>query len=211
MGAAALAVGGCGSAQTQTAAAVRLEREDLVAVTRRLSSAEPGVRTEVASTKAAWPLVVNGLPADTSTLARPAIQRATKAAGSIELPSLFAEGTANSLTGPGSGLAGSFRSFARLTSRGWQMLGATIEEIEHGSPTAARFARANVALYIESIYDAHFGLAQIGKQLHTAYKKLGGPAAFGASLTQREVDSLTASYSEANDRLHPHVGVKLGS
>jgi hypothetical protein len=30
-------------------------------------------------------------------------------------------------------------------------------------PAAARFARANVDLYIESVYDAHFTIAQLGK------------------------------------------------
>jgi hypothetical protein len=210
MGAAALAAGGCGAATKQTSADLRLEREDLVAVIRGLSGTVPRVRAEVASTKAAWPLVVNGLPADTSTLT-PAVHIATETAAKLEVPTLFAEGTANALTGPGSGLAGSFRSFARLTTRGWRMIGAAIEEIEHGSPAAARFARANVALYIESVYDAHFSLAQMGKQLLAAYKKLGGLSAFGSSLSQREIDDLADTYSEANDRLHPHVAVKLGS
>ena len=68
-----------------------------------------------------------------------------------------------------------------------------------------------MALYIESVYDAHFGLAQIGKKLLAGYRKLGGQAAFGAALTQGEVDALADAYSEATDRLHPHVGVRLGS
>jgi hypothetical protein len=207
---AALAAGGCGAAKTQTSAELRLEREDLVAVTRGLSDVEPAVRAEVASTKAAWPLVVNGLPAATSTLAHP-VRVAAETADKLKVPTLFAEGTANALTGPGSGLASSFRGSARLTTRGWRMIGAAIAEIEHGSPAAARFARANVALYIESVYDAHFSLAQLGKQLLAAYKKLGGPSAFGSSLSQQEIDELADSYSEANDRLHPHVAVKLGS
>ena len=45
-------------------------------------------------------------------------------------------------------------------------------------------------LYIESIYDGHFSLAQIGKKLLAGYDKLGGAADFGASLTQAEVDAL---------------------
>jgi hypothetical protein len=210
MGVAALAAAGCGAAKTQTSAELRLEREDLVAVTRRLSGTEPAVRAEVASTKAAWPFVVNGLPAETSTLVRP-IQTASETAEKLAIPTLFAEGTASALTGPGSGLAGSFRGFARLTTRGWRMIDAAIDEIEHGSPAAARFARANVALYIESVYDAHFSLAQLGKQLLAAYKKLGGTSAFGSSLSQREISNLADTFSEANDRLHPHVAVKLGS
>ena len=77
--------------------------------------------------------------------------------------------------------------------------------------SAARFARANVALYIESVYDAHFSLAQIGKHLLAAYKTLGGGGAFGASLTPAEVDALARAYSEGQDRLYPHVGVRFGS
>ena len=61
------------------------------------------------------------------------------------------------------------------------------------------------------LYDAHFGLAQIGKQLLAGYKRLGGPAAFGSALSEAEVQQLADAYSEARDRLHPHSGVKLGS
>ena len=69
------------------------------------------------------------------------------------------------------------------------------DQIEHGSPAGARFARENVALYIESVYDGHFDLAQIGKQLSDGYRELGGPAAFGRALTQAEVDALARVYS----------------
>jgi hypothetical protein len=68
-----------------------------------------------------------------------------------------------------------------------------------------------VALYIESIYDAHFGLAQIGKQIPIDYRRVGGAGAFGASLTPAEVGALATSYSEASDRLSPHARVRLGS
>jgi hypothetical protein len=169
------------------------------------------VDVEVAATKAAWPSVANGLPADTRAVSRPTIQAATASAANLRLPALFEEREAASVTGPGASLAGLFRSFSGLATRGWQLIGAAIDQIEHGSPASARFARANVALYIESVYDGHFGLAQIGKQLVAGYHKLGGPAAFGTSLSQAEVDTLAHRYSEATDRLHPHVGVRLGS
>jgi hypothetical protein len=91
------------------------------------------------------------------------------------------------------------------------MIAASIGQIQSGSPASARFARENIALYIESVYDAHFALAQIGKQLDRAYTMLGGPAAFGPSLPAAEVSALARSYSEAADRLHPHTGVRLGS
>jgi hypothetical protein len=208
---AAIAAGGCGGGYRATPQALRLQRADLVAVARALSSVEPAVRSEVTATKAAWPFIANGLPADTGTISRPAIRAATERAGALRLPGLFAEREAASLTGPGSSLAGTFRTFSILATRGWRLVGAAIEEIEHGSPVAASFARANVALYIESVYDAHFSLAQIGKRLLAAYRTLGGAAVFGASLTQAEVDDLAGIYSEAADRLHPHTGVRLGS
>jgi len=145
------------------------------------------------------------------TSARTTIRAATASAASLKTPTLFAEHAVSGITGPGSQLAGSFRSFVLLSTRGWQLIDAAIDEIESGSASAARFARANVALYIESVYDAHFSLSQVGKQLLRAYTKLGGPPAFGASLTQQEVDALAQTYSEASDRLHPHDGVKFGT
>jgi len=179
-------------------------------VSRALRASEGPAGQEVAATKAAWPLIANGLPADTRAIVPP-IAAASASAARVPLPALFGEAPAASLTGPASGLAGLFRTYAGLTTRGWELIGASIEQIQKGSPTGARFARENVALYIESVYDAHFALAQIGKQLTSAYKKLGGPAAFGSSLSQAEVNALAEAYSEASDRLHPHTGVRLGS
>ncbi len=169
------------------------------------------VGREQAASEAAWPLVANGLPASTSAGQRAALATAIVRAAAVPVPALFAEHPTMSLTGPGASIAGLFRVYSGLSSRGWRMIGAAIDQIEHGSPTAARFARANVALYIESVYDAHFSLAQIGKQLTHGYAKLGGSSAFGAALTQAEVDSLAHTYSEQSSRLHPHPGVKLGS
>jgi hypothetical protein len=180
-------------------------------VTHALARVEGPVASEVAATRAAWPLVANGLPADLSTVARGPIEAATQMAAKLRVPALFEEMQAVALTGPGASLAGLFRSYSALATRGWQLIGAAIHQIEHGSPAASRFARANVALYIESVYDAHFSLAQIGKGLLAGYRKLGGPHVFGAALTQAEVDGLARAYSEPADRLHPHVGVRLGS
>jgi hypothetical protein len=213
VGVAALALGGCGAgaAAPQNQEALRLQREDLVAVARALSAAAPGVQGEVTATKAAWPLVANGLPRNTSTIARAPIRTATASAAGLKTPALFSEHTIGTITGPGSQLAGAFRGFVLLSTRGWQLIGAAIDEIEHGSPTAARFARANVALYIESVYDAHYSLSQIGKQLLGGYEKLGGAPAFGSSLTPEEVTKLVQAYSEVSDRLYPHDGVKFGT
>jgi hypothetical protein len=207
----AITAGGCGAGKEASPTGLRLQREDLLAVTHALQHAQGAVTGEVAATKAAWPLVANGLPADTSTVSRAPIQAATETAAKLKVPVIFKEAHAIALTGPAASLAGIFRSYSGLATRGWQLIGAAIDEIEHGSPAAARFARANVALYIESVYDGHFSLAQIGKQLLGGYRKLGGARVFGSSLTQAEVDAVARAYSEANDRLHPHVGVRLGS
>ena len=171
------------------------------------------MHAEVAATRAAWPLVVDGLPADASLSAssRAAIGLASQRASALTLPSLFGEHEAASLTGPSSGIAGTFRSFSVLAARGWLLIDAAAGQVERGDSAAARFARENVALYIESVYDAHFGLAQIGKHLLAGYKTLGAASKFGASLTQTQVDGLADFYSEANDRLHPHSRVRLGS
>jgi len=204
-------LGGCGGAPA-TPAALRLEREDLITVARALQGMRGEVRAEVAATRAAWPLLANGLPAGRALAgAGGPIRAAAAAAAALRVPAVFQEDEAGALTGPAATLDGLIHTFSTLSTRGWQMIEGALAQIEHGPPVAARFARANVALYIESVYDAHFSLAQLGKQLLAGYDKLGGPAAFGAALTRDEVEDLARAYSEASDRLHPHVGVRLGS
>jgi hypothetical protein len=208
----ALAGGCAGSKPPATPAPLALEREDLAATSRALRELHAPVARSVAATKAAWPLIANGLPADIGVVSRsPAATRAASTSAQLRLPPLFGETHARALTGPSSQIAGLVRSYALLDARGWKLLDASIAQIQSGTPTAARFARANAPLYIESIFDAHFTLAQIGKKLLAGYDKLGGPSAFGAALTKAEVDALAGAYSEANDRLHPHVGVRLGN
>jgi hypothetical protein len=170
------------------------------------------VAREVAATKAAWPLIAGGLPSDVSRVSRsPAAAAAVAAAARLPIPKLFGEAAARSLTGPAALLGGLYRSYALLSMRGWRLLDGQLTEIESGTPAAARFARENAPLYIESIYDGHFTLAQIGKKLTAGYEKLGGAQAFGTSLTPAELGALARSYSEASDRLHPHVAARLGS
>jgi hypothetical protein len=181
-----------------------------VAVSRSLQTLEGQVGHEVVAARSVWPLIAGGLPARASA-ASASLAAASGAAASINQPPLFDEAQAASLTGPASQLAGEFRTFDGLARRGWQLLGAASQQIAHGTPVAARFARQNEGLYIESVYDANFTLAQIGRQLALAYTKLGGPQAFGSSLSQAEVDALAKAYSEASDRLHPHPGVSFGS
>jgi hypothetical protein len=200
-----------GSTAASGPSAERLRREDLIAVSRALTEPERSVAREVVASREAWPSVANGLPGNVSALPRTSIEAAGASAAQVPLPATLDEAQAAALTGPASGLAGLFRAYRGLTTRGWQLIDAAIGQIEHGSPASASFARANVALYIESIYDGHFDLAQIARKLPVAYRALGGAAAFGAALTQAEVDALAATYSEASDRLHPHPGVRLGS
>jgi hypothetical protein len=169
------------------------------------------VQNEAQATKAAWPLIIDGLPADIRKLPRGPLRVAFERASALQLPSLFEEGHTGSLTGSGAALAGTFRSYYLLTGRGWRLINAAVEQSEHGSRAAASFARANVALYIESLYDAHFALEQIGKQIPIDYQRLGGTGAFGSSLTPSEVDALAQSYSEANDLLKPRARIRLGS
>ncbi len=208
---AALGAGGCGVGRKAAPQELTLERADMTAVARALAGQEPSARSEAAAAKAVWPLLADGLPANISPHFSQAVSTASERAAAFKLPALLTEREAKSLTGPASGLSGTFRAFSILSARGWQLIGSAIEQLEHGSPSAARFARANVNLYIESVYDAHFSLAQIGKQLPIDYKRLGGAAAFGSSLTPAEIDALSNAYSEANNRLYPHVRAKFGS
>jgi hypothetical protein len=199
-----------GKSKSTTPAALKLQREDLVAVSHALKEVQAPIAREVAATKAAWPLIANGLPAEITTVSRSA-QAAAASAARLRLPALLGETQARTLTGPASQISGLVRSYALLSARGWKLLDAAFAQVESASPANAEFARKNAPLYIESIYDAHFALAQVGKKLLAGYEKLGGAGDFGNALTQAEVNSLAAAYSEASDRLHPHVGVRLGS
>jgi hypothetical protein len=208
----ALAATGCGSNASSThETAARLQREDLIALAHALTHVEGQVSSEVAATKAAWPSVANGLADGMPASDAASIRAAARSADSLELPEILEAGRTNTLTGPASGVAGLFRGYAALAGHGWTMIAGALDQIEHGTASAASFAHANVALYIESVYDAHFGLAQIGRRLKDAYDELGGAGAFGPALTRAEVSRLAGGYSEARDRLHPHTGVKLGS
>ena len=210
-GAAAVFGAGCGSSGQATEAGLRLQREDLIAAARALERASGEVSGETAATKVAWRYVANGLSHSPSGPEAAAIAKATRVAAALKLPSVFDESNASGLTGPAASISGAFRSFQGLANRGWQMISYTLARERSAERTGAGFARANVALYIESVYDGHFGLAQIGKKLLAGWEKLGGTSAFGASLPRAEVERLARLYSERSFRLHPHDGVKLGS
>jgi len=209
-GAALLAVG-CGSAHRPTPVGLQLQREDLGLAATALGSVEQSVEREGQASRAAWPVVFKGLPAPGEKSAGTLIHQAAILAGALPLPSPFGEEEARSLTGAASQLAGTYLTFYHLATRGWKLIDYAFSQISTGSASSASFARANVALYIESVYDAQFVLAQIGKQLVAGYKHLGGPVQFGATLTQAEVEQLAGVYSEPNFRLRPHVAARLGS
>jgi hypothetical protein len=203
---------GCGSSSgPSTPAAERLQREDLVAIAHGLRQAETSAAREMAAARIAWPLVANGLPATIPPATQTALSIASGAAHAIVLSPLMSKEQARSLTGPASGITGLFRTFYGLTERGWTLIASAGVQIYGGPTAAARFARENAPLYIDSVYDGHFDAALIGKSLLAGYKKLGGAKAFGATLTQAEVEALAGAYSPATERLHPHPGVKLGS
>ena len=191
-------------------AGLTLEREHLAATAAALRALRPSTAQEVTAAKAAWPSIAHGLPHTLTPQARAAIAAAGARAQTIKLPPVLQEGRIVTLTGPAAQIAGLYRTYLLLAARGWKLIGASVDRIESGR-AGARFARENIDLYIESVYDGHFTLAQVGKQLQDGYRKLGGAPAFGARLTPADVEALSGAYSEAAVRLYPHVTARLGS
>jgi hypothetical protein len=191
-------------------AELALSREHLIAAVHALESVRAPVAREVTATKSVWPAIAKGLPASPAPL-RTQIEAAASSASLLRVPVPFGETESRALTGPSVAIAGTYRVFAVLARSAWQLFAAQARAIEAGSPGAASFARQNIALYVESIYDAHYALAQIGKKVRKAFHDLGGPRAFGSALTQSQADALGSFYSEATARLTPRAATKLGS
>jgi hypothetical protein len=173
-------------------------------VSNRLYALQAPVRREVAASRAAWPTIADGLPATPSNALQRAVVTASTTARALTEPRFAAQ--AATLTGPGAGIAGLYESFSALASKGWRLTEAGIAAILHGTHVAAGFARGNSSLYIDAIYDGHFDLSLLGKSLVSGYTKLGGAAAFGASLPQSKITALAAAYSIPAVRLEPHPG-----
>ena len=201
-------------------AGVRLERADLATTAAALRALRPATAQEVSAAKAAWPSIAHGVPHTLTPQARAAIAAVRARVQTIErlgrtmtlsglLPPVLQEGGSATLTGPAAQIAGLYRNYLLLAARGWKLIEASVDQIQSGR-AGARFARENIGLYIETVYDAHFTLAQIGKQLQEGYRKLGGARAFGPRLTQADMEALSGAYSEAAVRLHPHVTARLG-
>jgi hypothetical protein len=208
-----LSVTACGKSGSKgsvtSSTALSLERADLLLVVHALQAAQASVQREVTATRQAWPLIAHGVPAEISAPLQLKVDAANKAASEIQAPSFMTqtEGPTTKprrdLTGPAAGIAGLFQSFSVLSEHGWRLIAATTQGIGHGSASTTRFLRANAPLYIASIYDGHFDLASIGKNLHKAYLKLGESPGFSGSLHTDEVDKLASFYGDGL-RLRPH-------
>jgi hypothetical protein len=201
-----LLLSGCGStasqSQTSSSAELKLQQAQFVQVSSGLLSVEKAVQHEVAASREAWPQIAGGLPQAPSQALQSAVGSASAAAQALPEPSFMR--IASQLTGPAAGIAGIYENYDQLTKRGWQLTDAAIAAIVNGSPAVASFERQNSSLYIDAIYDGHFDLSLIGKDLISAYEKLGGAQAFGTGLDQSELNALAAAYSISAVRLEPH-------
>jgi hypothetical protein len=195
---------GCGSAASQTTSGpeLALQRAQFVQVSSGLRSAEGIVAREVSTSRGAWPSIAAGLPRTISPALRAAVGKASASATALPEPRFLTN--VAQLTGPAAGIAGIYENYERLAERGWRLTSASIDAIAGGPPTAASFARENSSVYISAIYDGHFDLSLLGKSLTDGYSRLGGPAAFGATLPQGAISALAAAYSIPSVRLEPH-------
>jgi hypothetical protein len=197
---------GCGSTTSYSPSSreLALQRSQFVKVSDELRGLEHAVQRELSSSRKAWPTIANGLPQTFEAGLREAVKQATTSAAALPEPPFAAK--ADVLTGPAAGIAGLYESYSRLTERGWRLTETGIAAIRANNPATANFERANSSLYIDAIYDAHFNLSLLGKSLISGYERLGGPRAFGATLTQNELNALATAYSIPAVRLEPHPG-----
>jgi hypothetical protein len=215
---AAMLLAGCGSSSSSRAQSSRqlaLERAQFEQVSSQLSALEAAVKREAAASRVAWPSIAGGLPQTLGSGLRTAVSAANARAKALPEPSFLAD--VRKLTGPASGAAGIYANYEQLAQRGWNLTEATVKTTASAGSAATRttaannsaaaqasFERANSPLYIDAIYDGHFDLSLLGKSLVSGYEKLGGPQAFGATLTQPQVDALAKAYSIPAVRLEPH-------
>jgi len=201
----ALLLAGCGAHHNPEE--LRLERSHLAWAVRELRLAAGPIAREVAAAKAAWPLVAGGLHNSTPGEVESRVSRAAALARQVPTPAIVRY--VHELTGPATGIVGLIESFTNLVAPGWQVTAFTVHALRHGPARVARFMDANAAVYLYAIYDSHFNLGQIGKSVADAYERLGGPSAFGGSLTLAQVDAVVRAYSPAADRLSPHPPPQL--
>jgi hypothetical protein len=211
----ALALGGCGGGGVRapkgvlsgkSPAELRLQRTDLAIVAHGLRGVESTILPEIAASRAAWPAVAHGLPAYVSPATRRAIATAINRVRAIATPRFISY--AGQLTGVSAAIAGLELSYEELALRGWTLTRVAADYGARaaqgiGSPQAAVFLRLNATLYIGCVYDAHYNLSLIGKDLAQGYAQLGGARAFGALLRPTEVQAIASFYSPAVARLAP--------
>lgn len=215
---ATMLIAGCGSgspSRAQSSRELGLERAQFEQVASQLGAIEPAVKREVAASRVAWPSIAGGLPQTPDSGLRTGVGTANTRARALPEPSFLSN--ASKLTGPASGIAGTYENYEQLAQRGWNLTDAAVQTIANaGSATTnltaaststaaqASFERANSPLYIDAIYDGHFDLSLLGKSLLSGYEKLGGPEAFGSALTQAKIKALAGVYSIPAVRLEPH-------
>jgi hypothetical protein len=212
-----LVLAGCGGGGTKLRApkgtlsgsspAVRqLQRTDLAIVGRGLLSVQTTIRPELAASRSAWPAIAHGLPARVSPATRLAIARAITSVRQIATPRFISY--AGQLSGTAAAIAGLELSYEELALRGWTLTRVAADygaraQAGNGSLQAADFLRANAALYIGCVYDAHYNLSLIGEDLKEAYAQLGGARAFGSALRPAQVEAVARFYAPAVARLAP--------
>jgi hypothetical protein len=197
---------GCGATARDTIE-LRLERADLRTITSQLSAVQRGLSAEVAASRQAWPSLYNGLPEPPPKRLQAEVARAQAALARVAAPAFLNE--ARGLTGPASDIGSLFEVFWALDHQGWTAIAATIQSIRDGPASAAGFRRANVPIYIQSVYDAHYDLSLIANSIKQGYEALGEAQAF-ATLTPVQINALSDLYSPSGARLEPHTSNRLG-
>lgn len=184
-----------------------VQRSQLALVSHQLLPLEHAVASEVLAARAAWPSIEKGLPADPGPRLAARAASANAAAHALPTPA-FVE-IRHELIGPAERIASLFSDFELLTQRGWAHVDQAVTVLRGGSAAVASFERSNAGLYINGIYDAHFEASLIGEHILSSYERLGGPQAFGSSLTPAQVHSLLTAFSPQTIRLTPHLWKRL--
>lgn len=193
--------------ESHTSTELALQRSQLALVSHQLLPLERAVGSEVLGARAAWPSIARGLPAHPGSRLAAQVASANAAAHALQAPA-FVE-IRHELIGPAERIALLFGNFELLTQRGWAHVDQAVTVLQHGPAAIASFERSNAGLYINGIYDAHFEASLIGEHILSSYERLGGPQAFGSSLTPAQVHSLLTAFSPQTVRLTPHLWKQL--
>ncbi len=193
--------------ESHTATELALQRSQLALISRQLLPLEHAAQSEALAARATWPSIAAGLPAHPGPRLAERAASANAAAQALPTPA-FVE-VRHELVGAGERIAATFADFEMLTRRSWAHVDQALGALQHGPASVASFERANAGLYINSIYDAHFEASMIGEHVLSTYRRLGGPQAFGSSLTRAQVHSIYVTFSPQTLRLAPHLWKQL--